>query len=366
MKIAEVRWFSFKLRLVAPLVIQGQECMYRQGFVMQISDELGHSGWGEISPLPGFSRETIEDVRSQFRELSGWLQGRSVPETCTQLDGTFDDWLAKLHLPASLRFGVESTVLNMLANARRLPLSVLLGGKQLQTIPINALLNGSAEQILIRAHDAHRNSYRAVKVKVGRSSIHDEISLIKQVAGILGDTVSLRLDANQNWSIKDALEFARGIAGCRIEYIEEPCCTLAESREFSVSTGLPVALDESLLKLKTQELDNYSDIAAVVLKPTLLGGIERAMQLARKAKSLGLATVISSSYESSLGILTLAQFAAVIGGQDMPVGLDTLSLFEQDLLQVPLKIQRGSIILPDNSTGTIEPKPTLLQEINDV
>jgi O-succinylbenzoate synthase len=365
-KIAEARYFSFKLPLTAPLIIQGQESTYRQGFAMQISDEQGHSGWGEISPLPGFSRETIEDVQARFHELTDWLQGQSVPEACEQLDGTFESWLAKLHLPASLRFGVESAVLNLLANARQLPLSVLLGGNQLQTIPINALLSGSAEQVLKKAHETHQNGYRAVKVKVGRSSIHDEISFIKQVAGILGDTVSLRLDANQNWSMEDALTFAKGIAGCRIEYIEEPCRTLAESREFSVSTGLLVALDESLLKFNPQELNDYTDMAAVVLKPTLLGGIERALQFARMAKSLGLAAVISSSYESSLGILTLAHLAAAIGGQETPVGLDTLSLFEQDLLQVPLEIKRGNIILPDNSTDTIEPEPSLLQAISDV
>jgi len=345
---------------------EGQESMYREGCAMRISDQQGRYGWGEISPLPGFSPETIVDVQARFRGLTDWLQRQSVPEACEQLDGTLEGWLVKLHLPASLRFGVESAVLNMLANARRLPLSVLLGGKQEQTIPVNALLRGSAEQVLKRAIEARQNSYRAVKVKVGRLSVHDEILLIKQVADILGDSVSLRLDANQSWSLEDALELARGIAGCRIEYIEEPCRTLAESREFSVSTALPVALDESLLKTKPQKLDSYTDIAAMVLKPTLLGGIERAMQFARKAKSLGLAAVISSSFESSLGILTLAHLAIAISGKETPVGLDTISLFGQNLLQVPLEIKQGSIILPDSSTGTIEPDPTLLQEISDV
>lgn len=365
-KIAEVRFFSFKLPLVAPLITRGQESMYRQGYAMQLSDEQGHSGWGEISPLPCFSHETYEDVRAQFHELSDWLQGRSVPEACELLDGTFESWLAKLHLPASLRFGVESAVLNMLANEQQMPLSVFLGGEQLQTIPVNALVSGSADKVSKKASEAHLKSYRAVKVKVGRLSVHDDVSLINKVATILGDSVSLRLDANRNWSLEDALLFAKGIEGCRIEYIEEPCRTVAESREFSVSTGLPVALDESLLKLSPQELNDYTDMAAVVLKPTLLGGIERTMQFARKAESLGLAAVISSSYESSLGILTLVHLASVIGGQETPVGLDTLLLFEQDLLQVPLEIKQGNIILPDNSTGTTEPEPTLLHEINDV
>ena len=119
-----------------------------------------------------------------------------------------------------------------------------------------------------------------------------------------------------------------------------------------------------MLKTNPQELDNYTNIAAVVLKPTILGGIERAMQFARKAKSLGLAAVISSSFESSLGILTLAHLAAAISGKDTPVGLDTLSWLEHDLLLEPIDYAHGRMRILQIAQVASQVNESSLKEIS--
>ncbi len=73
MKIAEISIYRFRLRLNRPLALKNDILKLREGFVMRLSDESGNCGWGEISPLIGFSRETIEQAGSGRRGLARWV-----------------------------------------------------------------------------------------------------------------------------------------------------------------------------------------------------------------------------------------------------------------------------------------------------
>lgn len=78
-------------------------------------------------------------------------------------------------------------------------------------------------------------------------------------------------------------------------------------------------------------------IAALVLKPAVLGGCERTAELAAWARRRGMLCVLSSSFESSLGVAQLAQLAAALDAAAGPAGstqhgLATLSWFAEDLL----------------------------------
>lgn len=78
-------------------------------------------------------------------------------------------------------------------------------------------------------------------------------------------------------------------------------------------------------------------VAALVLKPAVLGGFERTAELAAWARQRGMLCVLSSSFESSLGVAQLAQLAAAFDAAaglagSTQHGLATLSWFAEDLL----------------------------------
>jgi O-succinylbenzoate synthase len=62
--------------------------------------------------------------------------------------------------------------------------------------------------------------------------------------------------------------------------------------------------------------------------------------------------VISSAFESGIGLAVLAQLAASVSRDDIPAGLDTLDWFEHDTLTKPLKIENGAIVMAN--IGNIE------------
>lgn len=71
-------------------------------------------------------------------------------------------------------------------------------------------------------------------------------------------------------------------------------------------------------------------MGALVIKPTLIGSLERCSQFIDFAHQHGLQAVISSSLETSLGLSQLARFSAWKTPQQTP-GLDTLQLFQAQL-----------------------------------
>ena len=86
---------------------------------------------------------------------------------------------------------------------------------------------------------------------------------------------------------------------------------------------MPAALDESLVAFDPALLTADSRIAAFVLKPTLLG-LDGALGLAERAASLGIRAVVTSSFESSVGLRILAECAAGLNrGADVAIGLGT-------------------------------------------
>ncbi len=79
-------------------------------------------------------------------------------------------------------------------------------------------------------------------------------------------------------------------------------------------------------------LEKEPHLSAVVIKPTLIGSIQRCTELINQAHSLGLKAVISSSIESSLGLSQLARIAQQYTPNVTP-GLDTLDLMEYQVLR---------------------------------
>jgi O-succinylbenzoate synthase len=183
--------------------------------------------------------------------------------------------------------------------------------------------------------------YRAVKLKVGRRDVSEDVEIVRRVGEILGGGVSLRLDANRAWEFEEALEFAAGVSGVRIEYIEEPLADAAGLGELAREWGLPVALDESLVGMETGDLGRHAYAGAVVLKPTLLGGVSRVVGLAERAKALGMAAILSSSYEGGVGIGALVALAASVGEE--PAGLDTYRALAEDVIEAPLPLPAPSV-----------------------
>lgn len=363
MKISRINIYEFSLPLLKPLVLRGKSVDPRRGLLIKLTDDTGAEGWGECSPLPGFSTESIVDVTSELRKFRFSLQGYDIPDNLDELSGKFDRWLSQYNLSPSSRFGFESAVLSLLACERSVPVRQLLSDESFNEVFINALVTASAPDIPGEIQRLTELGFRTIKVKVGRATLAGDIRRVGTVLDALPDEVSLRLDANRAWSYEDAFMFARTVDSDRIEYVEEPLADPAGLPRLINETGISVALDESLLDATPEVLQVREGIAALILKPTLLGGLEVAMRFARKAVRSGIKAVVSSSFESSLGLRTLAEFAASLGDSETAHGLDTAGWLAVDTVADTFVITDGRVPLIQYA-ATPSVNPDVLSEIS--
>lgn len=336
--------FRYRLPLAQPLQLKGKSLSYRDGLLFCLTDVHGHLGWGEVAPLAGFSRESLEEAVDQCCYLRDHLSRTDLPDRLELLDGGFDRWLGPMVLAPSVRFGLESAILNLIARERKTSVAQLLTSECRSVVSVNALLAGEKEQMLDATDRFLVDGYTAFKLKIGGHSIDTAIELAELVREKIGDQCLLRLDANRSFDIKQSYYIMDALAGLNIDYFEEPAANFEQVRMLMRVSGLPVpiALDESLLEIDPMDLLSYPLIKAVVIKPTLLG-LDRAVQFARVAGSRGIQAVFSSSFESGVGISMIANLAAAICPQDIPAGIGTLDRFHRHLTVDQLKIQDGRI-----------------------
>ncbi len=342
MKITQVQIYEYRLPLRRSLTLKGVSMSDRRGVLVRFGDSSGHIGWGDVAPLPGFSVESPNDAQQQIIAFAPDLIGREIPDAVVRLDDAFSFWLDNDSLHPSVRFGLETSILGLLARSREIGLAELLNPSCRNTISVNGLISGDETDIVGRAKQLRDSGYRVVKLKVGMNELETDVARVRAVRQILGDHVEVRLDANRAWSFDEASRFARRIADCHVEYVEEPLADASRLAQLARETGMPIALDESVCSLVPDTVPSYTGLKAIVLKPTLLGGFEQVMKFARAAISIGLVPVVSSSFESSIGLKALANLAASLPN-DTPCGLDTLDWFAQDVLEVPLQATNGRI-----------------------
>ncbi len=271
--------YRFRIPFVSPLTLKGQTYSEREGVLLERDGQ-----WAEASPLPGFSIESIDDVIAALR--------------------------GEQEAPASLKFALSSIEDSFSAPA---------------SVPWNYLLLGNRDRVLSGVEKCIEDNCRAAKLKVGSRELHSAISLVKEVRELLPDSVQMRLDANQAWTLQDATRFCNSLGEIELEYIEEPLQDASRLEELYSRTGVNYALDETLLH--HDSVDPWPNAAALICKPTILGGRPAVERLAATGKPI----VFSAAFESGVGIARIVQLAAEFSPQ-VPAGLDTLDWLKDNLL----------------------------------
>ena len=340
MRISGCRIFRYRLPLAQPPTLAGRVIREREGVLIRIDSDAGVSGWGDVAPLPTFSRESLEDAMAELATLGELLRGARLRARARD-PGLQPELETEAAASPSVRFGLETALASLSAQIER------EGGPNLPcfdgAVPVSGLLAGSRTQVLARARRLRDAGFRAVKLKVGMRPVPEDIALAQTVRTVLGDGVALRLDANRSWELEQAVRFGRELGAAAVEYLEEPLRDPSGLEDFFDATGIAVALDESLPELRPDDLEERRAVGAVVLKPTLLGGVGRAREWIARALELNIRPVVSGCFESGVGTLALAELAWSATGDAVPAGLDTYQWLDADVLRPRIPVRSGSI-----------------------
>jgi L-alanine-DL-glutamate epimerase-like enolase superfamily enzyme len=160
------------------------------------------------------------------------------------------------------------------------------------------------------ARQAFAAGIRCLKIKLVAADDPGRVVAIAAAA----PEARLRIDANRTWPRAEVVDRLAALAQLPIDYVEEPCV----DAHMLLAESLPcrIALDEGLLQMTSDEIHaalRSPQLAAIVLKPTLLGGFSVVLPLAALARRSGVAAIVSHTLEGPIGTAACAELALALG-----------------------------------------------------
>lgn len=305
-----------------------------EGFLVAIDTPLGCS-YGDV-PLWSYDVPTQNLMLEEARALMTLL-----PNTLNCLPSAFSSCEGLKH-PA-VRWGVESALVAAFAHHKGTDVPGILGHKRQKSVQLNALVDLGSEDPLKDAVAWCTQGYATLKLKVAQRTLSEEITLIRNLRKLLGQKVVLRIDANRMLSLESAVEMAEGLSKVGIEYFEEPLQDPRELEAFVQKSGASVALDETLLLPEGEALMKIEGVTTLVLKPSRLGSVQKVLTLMGKAQRRNMQWVLTSDFESGVGLSNLANWAFIQQNKMPAMGLSTFSWLKADVLTPPFRPFRAQL-----------------------
>jgi o-succinylbenzoate synthase len=349
MRICRFSFIDFELTFKTPLITSRGLFDRRQGIVISARTDDGFFGIGEVSPLHPFSRESLPQARRSAQDAADYLGNTEVPgepEALAQIIGHLED---ELSIPPSVLFGFEMLFGDLAGKRAGLTLSKWFNGDALRAVEVNAILTGSPGDIQRQLVAKTAKDFRAYKIKIDSGHIKAALSKIKAVRDRVADDVMIRLDLNKGLDFEEAVGLLSQIKEFGIEYVEEPLKDPTRQNLMALreKTGLRIALDETLAESEIfYDVLNSKACDVIVIKPMVLGGIKKSVKLSKISAEQGLKVVVTSTLESGIGVAACLHVAAMLRDHILPCGLDTLDLFQDDIINESFPIVRGHMNVP--------------------
>jgi O-succinylbenzoate synthase len=337
--------YSYSIPFKKPFVTGAGTFNTREGIILRYHDSQIDVVL-EAAPLPGFSTESLKQVKVELRALK--LEADRffrLPFTPQELN----QWIQNHTAFPSSAFGFSSLGLFILSARKSAPIAEMLSVQSAGSLRVNAVIGSSSEDDFIASAEKHiRNGFDVIKCKVTNDIGHLPES-IKKIAETFPN-VSFRLDANRSWKRENLAKLSSHFAALPIEYIEEPCRVESIDQLDSIirDCELDVALDESLTDFGLiAVLEKIEASPYLIVKPMFHGNLMELFATISDRFNLENRVIITTALESAIGTCIVAQVAAIIGSRSSAHGLNTDSLFRQNLVE-SFGITHGTIQLDEN------------------
>ncbi len=298
----QVAYRPYRREFLRPLRTAHGEWNVREGFLVRLASETSVA-YGEIAPIPDFGTETVERAA---RFLEQWAADPIVmPSGLPCCTFALTAAMQQLKQPAS-------------TDSRDYPVAGLLpAGTDAAAVAKKKLAAG----------------YSTLKWKIGVQTFEAEKEIFEDLCRLLSQNARLRLDANGGLS-REGLEQWLAVLSehtGQIDYLEQPLPPGNERAmaELAEASKIPIALDESLnMPGRGRWLTPGAWKGPLVIKPLLMGNISPLLE---QLRPLADQLVVSSVFETGVGLFQALDLADGLPQTKYGVGFDTLDAFDDGL-----------------------------------
>ncbi len=347
MKITDIKIGRISVPLRTPFKTAIRTVNNIQDIIVEIHTDTGHIGFGEAPPTGVITGDTRGAIIGAIEDhIKKSMIGMKIEN--------FEDIMLKLEScvmkNTSAKAAVDIALYDLYGQLYGAPLYKLLGGYRKEIVTDITISVNDPEEMAKDSLEAIDRGYNTLKIKVGKDSARD-MERMKGIRRAVGYNVNIRIDANQGWKPKEAVNILRKMedAGLQIEFVEQPVSAqdIDGLKFVTDNTYIPVMTDESVFT-PMDALNILQKRAADFINIKLMktGGINNALELCSLAKIYGVQCMIGCMLEAKVSV-TAAVHLACAKSIITKFDLDGPALCKEDPISGGAIFNESNIMLSD-------------------
>jgi len=363
MKIKEIEIFKFDLQLTSPFRISLGTLNAANDVLIKVYTDTGLVGFGEACPFPPITGETQDTNLSMARSVRDMLIGRNP----LAIESLVAEMGPIAHSNPSVVAAYDMAMFDILGKAAGLPVFRLLGGDKTSFETDITTGIDTPDAMAAEAKKYADNGYKNLKVKVGLDPDED-VSRIKSVREAIGPDIRLRIDANQGWSVPQAIYALKRMEACKVQLCEQPVVAwdFAGLRAVRAESPIPIMADEALfLPADAIKLIRADACDTFNIKLMKAGGILNSVRIAHIADAANIRCMVGCMLESKIA---LTAGAHVVASQKNIIyaDLDGNADHVIDPIVGGMTVKGGVLSLPETPGLGVDVDPSFLKKLAKV
>lgn len=330
-------------------------------FVLVKINADGMCGWGEASTIPIYDEGSQADV---VFVIEHYFKPLLIGEDSTCIAYLMHKLEKSVKGSRYAKCAIDFALHDLVGKEYGVPVFKLLGGdhKALQVCWV--ISAKSADAIRKEADEMLKQGYVCFKLKVGTDHEKD-IENLKALRETIGHEAQIRLDGNEKWNPKEALEMINQFAPWYPNHVEQPVPAWDfEGLTFvKTHTTVPIVADECILTpLDAMRAARENCCDRQNIKVSRDAGILASRKIAAIAQAAGQSPFAGSNLELGLGTVASGHLFSAMPEIELATELVGPLLLKEDILTEPVLYQNGYLMLNDKPGFGVEPDMTLIDK----
>jgi len=349
MKIQEIEMIPVRIPFKKLFRTSHSARTHQESVIVKVHTDERIVGIGNVDPSPGYSAESVSEIKKVLENhLIHVVVGRD-PFTISMIVDSMDKAISGYYHSKAL---IEMALYDIVGKALNVPIYTLFGGPRIDKIPVIGWIKiGSVEENVEEAKDWVSQGFTTLKVKIGEG-IQEDIDRVAAIRAALGDKIDIRIDANEAYSLEEAISLLRGLEKYRIAYCEQPIARSNLDGFYKIRevVDIPITSDEGILT--PQDIINVVNKRAtdfIRVKVMKNGGIYKTMSMINLAEAFGIRCIIGHGFSMTINALSEIHVATASKNIFYPSDIVGPLKMKDDVVTERLQIKDGCIAIPQKA-----------------
>jgi L-Ala-D/L-Glu epimerase len=344
MKIEQIETIVLEMPYKKPLVTATNNFTVARGLLIKVVTDDGVEGYGysDLFPRTGETPETARHVIETI--LKPKVVGRELEEL-RRIRANIDHMLTG-HPRA--KAALETALYDALARNLHAPLNLLLGGRYRSEIKVIKMV--SVDDPDAMAEEARQLVREGLSLKLKVSGkLDQDLPRVAAVRKAVGDSVFIKVDANEAYDAKTAIRLAHGLADHGVEIFEQPVPRDQLDALWEVKKHSPVKIEAD------QSARSFADVQMMIKNRMVdsintgipkVGSIGEVRKIAELCELNGIRCALSNTAGSMVGDAAAIHLAASTPGIAPLCELGEFEVITGDPF-FGLSVEKGAISVPE-------------------